>query len=651
MIRDINEIQTLATKYSKPQLAHMAQMGLIDPTKAVMAGMMIDRITKSNMQAPQQTVAQEALTPMPPQAPPMQQPPVAPAGIGSLPTQPEPNAGVAALPSGITEMAGGGIVAFDEGGEVPRYAEEGLVRPSMFGSMTTPNQAETQNTLRLVDEASQRPSPIGELFRSVEAGRQENLTQYNQRLESIRQKMAANTPLTPQEATLARYNNLTPASAPAEAAPPPPGTRLTNPNYVEPPAPAPAPQNKNQRQPSGPRTNRQDAGPANINQQVPPPETRVAQEEPAGIASIIPKRPDSLDIPLNLGKFTTAPLPVPGKKEIKDFLTEQDEAQKQAGVNNNIYKDLMGDLDAKKGRLASRKQEAIGTALMQTGLGLLKARKGQEAATLGEEGQKSLLGLVAANERIRETEEKIDDARRGLLVAENDYKRTRSDKALESVQKHRDKIEAMEIRNIEAQNTANSKTAEIQVQVFGKRVDLQGQETQMYGYDTQRASVADTERSRRAGAMEVAQEHSKSHLSGIELQGRNQLAVQRLQNIGINRPGETERMMAQYENIQRTQGQDAANAWLSNLERVRGAGKPQNTFSYEEAMKIVAANPANIKASPQELARQAKELVAASNPAAQPANVPPVGTIQEWDGKKWKFKGGANTKDNWEQVK
>jgi hypothetical protein len=40
-IPGIQEIQALATKYSKPQLQKMAQMGLVDPTKAVMAGMMI----------------------------------------------------------------------------------------------------------------------------------------------------------------------------------------------------------------------------------------------------------------------------------------------------------------------------------------------------------------------------------------------------------------------------------------------------------------------------------------------------------------------------------------------------------------------------------------------------------------------------------
>ena len=68
-IPGIQEIQKLATSYSKAQLRQMAQRGLIDPTKAVMAGMMIDRIQKQNMQPPPQTVADEVLgTPPAPQA-------------------------------------------------------------------------------------------------------------------------------------------------------------------------------------------------------------------------------------------------------------------------------------------------------------------------------------------------------------------------------------------------------------------------------------------------------------------------------------------------------------------------------------------------------------------------------------------------------
>jgi hypothetical protein len=241
----------------------------------------------------------------------------------------------------------------------------------------------------------------------------------------------------------------------------------------------------------------------------------------------------------------------------------------------------MKDLEGKKGKLAERKQEAIGTALMQTGLGLIGARRGQEFAALGESGQRALQGLVNANEKIRDTEDKIDDSRRGLLMAENDYKRNRSDKAFDDVQRERDKIQALEIKNIENRNAAAKSQAEIGVQLFGQQVNLQGQKVQERGQDIQRQTSLDTARIHAAAG---------------------------------NRPGESERLMSQYENIQKTQGQDAANAWLSNLERVRGAGKPQNTFSYEEALKIVAAQTGNIRATPQELARQARELMAASNP-------------------------------------
>jgi hypothetical protein len=542
MLRDIGEIQTLATKYSKPQLARMAQMGLIDPTKAVMAGMMIDRITKSNMQAPQQTVAEEALTPMAPPAAPMQQAqtPVAPAGIGSLPTQPEPNAGVAALPSGITEMAGGGIVAFDEGGEVPGYAgaNESLVRQPLFGSMSAPNQTETANTLRLIDEASQRPSPIGELFRSIESGRQENIAQYNQRLESIRQKMAAGTTLTPQEATLARYENLTAASTPAAS---PTAMQDSINTYRQITDKPPEPTSSNQKNVRSDRTNaRQGPG-------VP----RTTAEKPSGMESLLAQRVPELKLDPNVGKFETVQYKMPEKKELKDYLQQQEEADRAAGVNTNIYKELMGDLEKKKGKLADRKQEAIGAALMQTGLGLLKARKGQEAATLGEEGQRSLLGLIGANERIRETEEKIDDARRGLLVAENDYKRTRSDKALEKVERNRDKIEALEIKNVDNTNTANQERAKIGVLTQGQGIELQRNRITEEGNIRTAATTLEAERMR----------NRQSEINA------------RISAAASNRPGETERMMAEHDRILRTQGPEAAEKYLSLQERIKSGGK------------------------------------------------------------------------------
>jgi hypothetical protein len=116
-VPDISEIQALAVKYNKDQLRRLARMNLVDPGDAVMAGMMIDRIRAQNMQPPLQTVADDALgINVEPQVMPQQ----------AMPQQAA--AGVTALPSGLpTEMAGGGLVAFAEGGDVPGYAKGDLI--------------------------------------------------------------------------------------------------------------------------------------------------------------------------------------------------------------------------------------------------------------------------------------------------------------------------------------------------------------------------------------------------------------------------------------------------------------------------------------------------------------------------------------------
>jgi len=130
----INEIKDLAFKYSKPQLGRMAQLGLIDTQKAVLAAMMRERVAKQDAQPPTATVAQDALGLQPP---PQQQAQPQPQQMGMQQgqpqqAQPQPQlaqapAGIESLPAGnVGNYAGGGIVAFDEGGEVPGYARGGF---------------------------------------------------------------------------------------------------------------------------------------------------------------------------------------------------------------------------------------------------------------------------------------------------------------------------------------------------------------------------------------------------------------------------------------------------------------------------------------------------------------------------------------------
>ena len=112
---ELQSPKDIAMEYggNKKKIAQAAQMGMIDPTSAVLAGMFIDKMRSAQQEemAPQSTVAQDVM-----------------AGLGATPQaamapQMAPTeAGVAALPVPDDmvpdEFAGGGIVAFQGGGGV-----------------------------------------------------------------------------------------------------------------------------------------------------------------------------------------------------------------------------------------------------------------------------------------------------------------------------------------------------------------------------------------------------------------------------------------------------------------------------------------------------------------------------------------------------
>ena len=129
MIPGSNQLHSLATKYSKPQLQQMAQMGEISPLDAVMAGMMIDRIVLSANKPPESTVADDVF------APKTQMAGVAPGNGGQeapgLAQAPQSAADISRAHGGLmsiprpgekydqSNFATGGIVAFQQGG-MPR---------------------------------------------------------------------------------------------------------------------------------------------------------------------------------------------------------------------------------------------------------------------------------------------------------------------------------------------------------------------------------------------------------------------------------------------------------------------------------------------------------------------------------------------------
>lgn len=137
----IQSPEDIAKEYAgnKQKIAQAMQMGVVDATAGVLAGMFIDRMRAAQMQeqAPQATVAQQVMGGLPP-APPT--PPSPAGGIGALPQGAPPMAPEMAAPApegAPMEMAEGGLATlpiadnmFDEptnGGYDDGYAGGGIV--------------------------------------------------------------------------------------------------------------------------------------------------------------------------------------------------------------------------------------------------------------------------------------------------------------------------------------------------------------------------------------------------------------------------------------------------------------------------------------------------------------------------------------------
>ena len=154
----IQSPEAIAKEYggNKQKIVEAMQMGIIDSTAGVLAGMFIDRMRAAQMQeqAPQQTVAQQVMGGAPAPAAPAPTAPPQGAGLGAIASQgampPAPEMPPEQAPVGMAEggiagldipdtmydepsnggfndgYAGGGLVAFADGGDV---------RPQSVGSL------------------------------------------------------------------------------------------------------------------------------------------------------------------------------------------------------------------------------------------------------------------------------------------------------------------------------------------------------------------------------------------------------------------------------------------------------------------------------------------------------------------------------------
>lgn len=474
-IPGIQEIQALATKYSKPQLQKMAQMGLIDPTKAVMAGMMIDRIQQQNTQPPQQTVAEEVMGAAPPPAP-------AGAPPGGAPSAPPPG-GVAGLPSNLPpQMAGGGIVAFAEGGDTEGYADGGAVGYADRGLVDVRNDPMMKVDPRVQAQRDvTRYQILAEELRLAQARLDAGDPRAKADVEALQREMRSVKPRANADIPL-------PGISEARAAEPVKPSKPATPDvdYFKDPLGAPdyttdgfslkqkvelgktyEPSLRGMlfgyeqgKLPEITPPKKAAAEPAAPPEKFTPKVSEKAEPAVEKKAEMGPPKPDMFTALRNIG------IAEPEALTPEKALAEQDRLYTQLGVDKDLFSKIRQDYEGRRGKFADRAEKAAGHALMMFGAGLIGARRGEEFATAGKSAQQSLMMYMSSMDKLTDQEEKLDQSLRELAVAEDQYKRTRADSALTKVQKQQEKIDAIRLENAKLELTAQAKAAEFNVELI-----------------------------------------------------------------------------------------------------------------------------------------------------------------------------------------
>jgi len=282
----------------------------------------------------------------------------------------------------------------------------------------------------------------------------------------------------------------------------------------------------------------------------------------------------NVGIPSLPGGFVFRPYEMPAQTTFKQEMDAIREAEKEAGIDTKaMYEGMRQEERARRDELKNLRQEAAGQALMMAGLGLFAARQGQEGEAIATSGRQAMLQFNNSLREIRENEKDIRKAERELTLAEDRAKRDQSGKALQRVQSKADKLDELKIRETDQQNKTIEKASDLFV-------------TQ-YGID----------------------ENAKRALQVAKMSGDYSVAVAKINAASANRPGETERLLGRYHDILAKQGPEAASKFMNELGMVRGVGKPQNTMSFEEAMKIIANDPMNAGKSLDQKKQMAVELM------------------------------------------
>jgi hypothetical protein len=416
---NVNQMTSQLARMPDQALQQYAQMHKNDPYIMALA------MSESNRRKSMRTGAQM-------NAP--EEPKVVDQAIQSMASPMPEDVGIGQLPAGEMNFAGGGIVAFSDGGDVPRYQDRGLVQ----GVQPYENNYDRMNRLR--NEEAQRNFTTPVALPEEEPTRLpgESLDAYRSRLRAFNKTGIPNFIMrTPEQLQAGRRKDYaaqqqeavktSPIALP-RAVPEPSAAETAmamNAGAFKPPPVPPAPPRAAPKVAAGPR----------------PP---VVPAAPAAAASSFAPSQDKIPTMDEIKKMYAGNMPKPGdvtepfasEREALTNLAVFQNAEERAALDREIKE--RGVLGAKQEARLKAREEKLGKqekdigplAMLQAGFAIMSGSSRSALQNIGAGAQVGLKGytegiekLQTARERIEDGLERIETARRSEGVMDNQQRR------------------------------------------------------------------------------------------------------------------------------------------------------------------------------------------------------------------------------------
>jgi hypothetical protein len=389
---NVNKITSMLAKMQDPQLQQYAQMHKNDPYIMALA------MSESNRR-------KEVRAVKPPMA---EQPKVVDseiaqmanvdamgnvtgyAGGGYLPE----DQGIGQIPAGDMNFAGGGIIAFADGGDVERYQSQGLVSPGQQLLRTTTGGKswflDVPQTMRdpSVPYYREIPSPLAGLADKEFATKEEALAAYNQTAPASPTTRRVTPTYSPADYSGMDRRIMTGSSLPnVPSIAPPPKAKVED---KAPPAPA-APA-----APGGKPAAQAGLGGLDVAGMTKT-ALETAAKQPNPFAADVTK--------IGQEKVAAKEAEVAGLKAIQDKFSD-------------IFKGRKERLDERKGDIETMKDQGLGLALLQAGARIMQT-PGSLSQAVGAGIDTGTKQYAAGLDKVRSAQEKLSDARDRLEDIEN----------------------------------------------------------------------------------------------------------------------------------------------------------------------------------------------------------------------------------------